>query len=97
MEVSAEFKNTWGPVTWTSNATFTHNRNTIAQMLDVEIDGEKYALDTLDMGGTSGVKMRLIKGGSIGDLYVNTLKTDNAGYIWVSPTGGWKPKVFFLR
>lgn len=88
VEVSAELKEDWGPVKWTSNATFTLNRNKIAQMLDVEIDGEKYALDTLDMGGTSGVKMRLIKGGSIGDLYVNTLAVDNAGYIWVSPTGG---------
>lgn len=39
------------------------------------------------MGGTTGVKMVLREGGQIGDIYVNTLKTDEHGAIWVSPTG----------
>lgn len=88
VEVSAELNTHLGPVNWTSNATWSMNRNRIAKMLETEIDGQSVTIDTLDMGGTSGVKMRLIKGGSIGDIYVNTLKTDNAGFIWVSPTGG---------
>jgi len=88
VEVSAEINLGKGPFKWTSNATWSMNRNRIAKMLETEIDGQKVTVDTLDMGGTSGVKMRLVKGGSIGDLYVNTLKTDNAGFIWVSPTGG---------
>lgn len=88
VELSAEVKQDLGPVRWTSNATWSMNRNRIAKMLETEIDGQTVAIDTLDMGGTSGVKMRLVKGGSIGDLYVNTLKQDAEGFIWVSPTGG---------
>jgi len=88
VEVSAELKQDIGPVKWTSNATWSMNRNRIAKMLETEIDGQTVTIDTLDMGGTSGVKMRLVKDGSIGDIYVNTLKTDDAGFIWVSPTGG---------
>ena len=88
VELSAEIKQDLGPVKWTSNLTWFANRNKIAKMLETEIDGQKVAIDTLDMGGTSGVKMRLTTGGSIGDLYVNTLKTDSEGFIWVSPTGG---------
>lgn len=88
VELSAELKQDLGPVKWTSNATWSLNRNKIAQMLQTEIDGQTVSIDTLDMGGTSGVKMRLTTGGSIGDLYVNTLKTDSEGFIWVSPTGG---------
>ena len=88
VEVSAELKEEFGPVKWTSNATWSMNRNRIAKMLETEIDGQTVTIDTLDMGGTSGVKMRLIKGGSIGDIYVNTLKTDDAGFIWVAPTSG---------
>ena len=88
VELSAEVKLNMGPVNWVSNVTWFKNTNKIAQMLQTEIDGQTVKIDTLDMGGTSGVKMRLTTGGSIGDLYVNTLKTDNAGFIWVSPTGG---------
>lgn len=88
VELSAEVKLNMGPVNWVSNVTWFKNTNKIAQMLQTEIDGQTVKIDTLDMGGTSGVKMRLTTGGSIGDLYVNTLKTDSEGFIWVSPTGG---------
>lgn len=38
------------------------------------------------MGGTSMYKMKLTEGGSIGDIYVNTLRTDEHGAIYVHPS-----------
>lgn len=37
----------------------------------------------MNMGGTDGYRMVLKEGGSMGDIYVNTLKTDEHGYIIV--------------
>ena len=44
------------------------------------------SLDRIDMGGTSMYKMILTEGGSIGDIYVNTLRTDEHGAIYVHPS-----------
>jgi len=38
----------------------------------------------LNMGGTSSTRMMLVEGQSMGDLYVNKLKTDEHGYISVN-------------
>jgi len=43
-------------------------------------------MTSMDMGGTSSYKMMLTEGGAMGDIYVNTLKTDEHGYIKVDPT-----------
>lgn len=75
-----------GPVNWTSDIIYSRNRNKIVEMLDATIDGQRFQSDQLSVGGTSGVQMWLTKGHSIGDLYVRGLKTDEHGYIWVSPT-----------
>ena len=65
------------------------NRNKVVKMLDSYrlSNGTVISQDSMVMGGTSGVKMVLREGGQIGDIYVNTLKTDEHGMIWVSPTG----------
>ncbi len=88
VELSVEVNQELGPVDWQSNVIYSRNRNKIVRMLhDYEINGELITQDSMVMGGTSGVKMVVREGGRMGDIYVNTLKTDDHGYIWVSPAG----------
>lgn len=73
-----------GPVQWTSTATFTLNRNKIIKLLSNyrdKVTGEMVTVDSLSMGGTGSYAMVLTTGGSIGDIYVTTLATDEHGYI----------------
>jgi TonB-linked outer membrane protein, SusC/RagA family len=71
---------------WTSSATLTLNRNKIVQLLSTYTDkttGQTVSVDSLSVGGTGSYMMALVKGGSIGDIYVTTLATDEHGYIIV--------------
>jgi len=89
IEVSASVNQKLGPVDWTSNVVYSLNRNKIRSLLPAYTNpqtGETVSLDSLDMGGTSSYKMILVEGGSMGDVYVNTLKVDEHGYIWVNST-----------
>jgi len=68
--------------------TWTLNRNKVKELLKNwrnPIDGEVYNLDELYMGGTSGYQIRLTEGGTLSDVYVSTLKTDEHGAIYVNP------------
>jgi TonB-linked SusC/RagA family outer membrane protein len=71
---------------WTSTATFGFNRNKIIQLLSNYTDhttGQTVSVDSLSVGGTGSYMMALVKGGSIGDIYVTSLATDEHGYITV--------------
>lgn len=74
-----------GPVKWNSNLTYSINRNKIKQLLpETETPlGTKVSMSEMNMGGTDGYRMILKEGGSMGDIYVNTLKVDEHGYIIV--------------
>lgn len=88
VELSLEVNQDLGPVKWESNVIYSRNRNKVVKMLkNYEINGEIITQDSMVMGGTQGVKMVVREGGRMGDIYVNTLKTDDHGYIWVSPNG----------
>lgn len=88
VELSLELNQKLGPVDWQSNVIYSRNRNKIVRMLhDYKIGDDIITQDSMVMGGTSGVKMVVREGGRMGDLYVNTLKTDDHGNIWVSPAG----------
>lgn len=80
IELSVRYDDKWGDFSWNSYLTYSINRNKVAKMLD--------DLKTIDMGGTSMYKMILTEGGSIGDIYVNTLRTDEHGAIYVHPSDG---------
>lgn len=74
---------------WNSAATFSLNRNKIVKLLSSYTDhttGETVSVDSLNVGGTGSYEMVLKKGGSIGDIYVTTLETDEHGYIFVDAT-----------
>ena len=88
VELSLTLNQNLGPVDWTSTLIYSRNKNKIVEMLDATIDGTRFQSDQLSVGGTTGVQMWLTKGSSIGDIYVRGLKTDEHGFIWVSPTGG---------
>ena len=75
-----------GPVQLNSNLIFSMNRNEIKELLHDyynAVTGETVSIDSINMGGTSGARVILKEGGTMGDIYVNTLKTDEHGYIVV--------------
>lgn len=89
IEVKAELNQNLGPVEWNSTVIYSRNRNKIVKMFEGgEFEGLGYvnSIDSMTMGGTSGFVNVLKEGGSMGDIYVNTLKTDEHGYIWVAPS-----------
>ena len=89
IELSARYTQPLGKVQWETYLTWTLNRNSIKELLRNwrnPIDGQLYNLSELYMGGTSGYQIRLTEGGSMGDIYVSTLKTDEHGAIYVDPS-----------
>ena len=88
VELTARYTQPLGPVTWDTYLTWTLNQNKVKELLKNwrnPIDGEIYNLDELYMGGTSGYQIRLTEGGTLSDVYVSTLKTDEHGAIYVNP------------
>lgn len=94
IEASLSYSDTFfGQLQWTSGITFTMNRNEIKKLLDDDavnpITGEKLSVDEIEPFATQGTyKMILKEGGSMNDIYVSGLRTDNDGYIYVDPTTG---------
>jgi hypothetical protein len=86
--LSAKYLHKFGAFTWNSYANYSLNANKIVQLLPGwtnPITGEIVSLNELDMSGTGSYKMVLKEGGSMGDIYVNTLRTDEHGAIYVDP------------
>ncbi len=88
IEATARYSGRFGKLDWSSYVNYSLNRNTIVQLLPGwknPVTGETVSLKTLDMTGTGSYKMTLTEGGSMGDIYVNTLKVDEHGAIYVDP------------
>lgn len=83
IELSLALNQLLGPVQWNSTFTYTLNRNKIKKLLKPTTlsSGLTVEQDVLDLGGVGNVMSRLTEGGSIGDLYVTALRTDEHGYI----------------
>jgi TonB-linked SusC/RagA family outer membrane protein len=88
IEMSLGINQPLGPVEWESNFTYTLNRNKIVKLLRaVELEpGIIAEQDVLDIATIGNVKSRLVEGGSVGDLYVTTLKRDYHNNIIVDYT-----------
>ena len=74
---------------WRTYMTYSHNQNKIVELMDawtVPDTGEVITMDEMEVGGMAGIKGKLVEGGSMGDIYVTTLKTDEHGAIYVHPT-----------
>ncbi len=61
---------------WRTYMTYSHNQNKIISL----------PFDKFELGGMAGMKTILKEGGSMGDIYVTTLKTDEHGAIYVHPS-----------
>lgn len=83
IEASLSLNQPIGPVEWNSTFTYTINRNKIKKLLKPTTLGDDLTVEQnmLDLGGVGNVMSRLTEGGSIGDLYVTALRTDEHGYI----------------
>jgi len=87
VELAVQFTQPLGPVEWQTNFIYTRNINKIVKLLDAEYNGTRIRSTSLSVGGSTGAKFWLTEGGSVGDIYVSGLKTDEHGFIWTSPTG----------
>ncbi len=97
IEASLGIRKDFGPVNWRSNLTFTMNRNEIKELLPADarnpLTGEPMKAEEIEPFNPQGTyKMILKKGGTMNDIYVSGLETDEHGYIKVDPqTGAVKP------
>lgn len=81
MEFTLGFNNTWGDFSWSSNLTYSFNKNKIIELSDYYKDGK-----AIDKGGFGASRIMLAEGGTMGDLHVNNeLMRDQQGDIWVNP------------
>ncbi|MFV0378744.1 MAG: hypothetical protein ACK5JD_15735, partial [Mangrovibacterium sp.] len=92
VEVSAGYKGEiFKDFHWNSRVTFSLNRNEIISLVDGfpdPITGEPIVMPELQFSKTGTYLMKLVKGGSIGDLYTtNRLYTDNQRDIYVDEAG----------
>lgn len=79
---------TFGKLLYNPVFTFTYNRNKIVDLVsNVEnpITKQPMNVDHFDLGGLSSFRNYINKGGSIGDIYVNSLVRDHNGYTYVNP------------
>lgn len=95
LELALGFQDEWAGFGWSSNATFTLNRNKVVRLASGSINpvtGEEIQMDNMPVGwlGKENVAPRVIltEGGSMTDIYVyNQLTRDNNGNIKVDQNG----------
>lgn len=93
IEASLVYKQALGPVNWRSGITFTMNRNKIKELLPDDavnpLTGEKLQVNEIEPFQPQGsYKMILKEGGTMNDIYVSDLRTDEKGYIYMDPATG---------
>lgn len=95
LELAVGFNDEWAGFGWSSNATFTLNRNRVVQLAGGAtnpVTGERIQMDEMPVGwlGKENVAPRVIlrEGGTMTDIYVyNELARDNNGNIKVDANG----------
>ena len=92
IELSLGFDKQWGLFGWSSNYTFSTNRNKIVSLVkDVQnpVTGEPLNISAMEMGGLGNAVFILKEGGSLGDLYSRSdFVRDSNGKIYVDANGG---------
>lgn len=86
IEASLGFSHTWGEFSWSTNLTYSHNRNVIKEMVK---DYKHPTLDIVfDIPEVTKGSTILKVGGSINDIYANTFfKKDGNGYVYLPENG----------
>ena len=88
IELSLRYNKRWGDLNWNTYLTYSINRNKVKELAADYVDpytGEPAPLTEMIRASTSMYQTRVTEGGSIGDIYVNTLRTDEHGAIYVHP------------
>ncbi len=92
IELSLGFDKQWGLFGWSSDYTFSTNRNKIVSLVkDVQnpVTGEPLNISAMEMGGLGNAVFILKEGGSLGDLYSRSdFVRDSNGKIYVDANGG---------
>ena len=86
VELSGMFTQDLGDFNWTTNLIWTRNINKVVKMLDYTNGDEHYVSTRENVGGTSGVRMWLIEGRPVGEMYVAGLATNEDGTPYVTPS-----------
>ena len=88
IEAAIGYDNSWGGFGWSSTLTLSHNRNRIINLADGitnPVTGDPISMPYVDkgyLGSTNAPLVRLVKGGSMGDLYIHRdWDRDENGYI----------------
>ena len=88
VEVSARFDDEKGKWKYGTFLTWSWNRNKIMDLSFVDpLDGQVYGRDGISVGGFGGVHNVLYEGGSLGDVYVTTIATDEHGFYRLNADG----------
>lgn len=91
VELTVGFHKTAKDFSWNSYLTYSKNKNRIVELLNNYSDpltGQVYNVPYINKGGI-GAGVRLVPGGTMGDLYVDkVLKRDNEGNVYIDPVTG---------
>lgn len=89
IESMLSYEDNFGGVNWSSQLTFSMNRNRINELVRDYPDpttGKLISIPSLEVSKFGTYRMILEEGGSMGDLYVtNRLREDGSGFIYVDP------------
>ena len=88
IELALRFDDSVGKFNYGTYVTWTWNRNKIIDLSFVDPqDGKVYGRDGISVGGFGGVHNVLYEGGSLGDVYVTTIATDEHGFYRLNNEG----------
>lgn len=89
IELSARYRERFGKFSWDTYLTYSLNKNKIVKLIEEgtknPVTGDNITLPSFDMAGTGNYKISLREGGSMGDIYVSSIRTDEHGAIYVDP------------
>lgn len=93
VELALGYNNNWGDFGWSTNVTYTYNKNKVKKLADGvrnTVTGELIQMPYVEkatLGSTGSPVVRLTEGGTMGDIYVNRdFQRDDNGYIYLNPT-----------
>lgn len=91
IELALGYDNSWGNFKWSSNYTFSANKNKINELVKNYVHPETGAIinkDRLDLNGMGSAHFLLKEGGTLGDLYSLTdVVRDSEGRVYVDENG----------
>ena len=91
IELALGYEHQWGIFGWSSNYTFSTNKNTVLELMDNYTHpetGKTVSLSQLKVGGLGNAEFVLTPGGTLGDLYTTVdLNRDDKGNVYIDKEG----------